>query len=127
MKQKIAFLILRLGLGVVFLLFGVGKFRNDIWAQTIRTMDFFLKLPWDVNLSVLLIGSIETATGIALISGLFTRFFALAAAVQLAGILVLLKFQEFRDIGLLAAAIYLAMVRPESFGIDYLWKKRRDK
>ncbi|MDD5044443.1 MAG: DoxX family membrane protein, partial [Candidatus Omnitrophica bacterium] len=88
---------------------------------------FFLKLPWDVNLSVLLIGSIETATGIALISGLFTRFFALAAAVQLAGILVLLKFQEFRDIGLLAAAIYLAMVRPESFGIDYLWKKRRDK
>ncbi len=125
MKNKVAFLITRVGLGAVFLLFGIGKFRNDIWAETIKSMDFFLKLPWDVNISVLLIGLLEVLTGIALIVGLSTRFFAAIAAAQLFGILVLFKFEETRDIGLLGAAIYMVLVRDESLSIGWLWKKRK--
>ncbi len=117
MKNKIAFLILRLTLGIVFLIFGIGKFANDGWAQTIRSMDFFLKLPWDVDLSVFLIGIMEVSTGIALITGLFTRFFALLAALQLCMILILLKFEEIRDIGLLGAAIFTAIVSDDFFSL----------
>ncbi len=56
MKNKLAFLAMRVTLGIVFLIFGIGKFRHDIWAETIKGMDFFLKLPWNVNISVVVIG-----------------------------------------------------------------------
>lgn len=125
MKRSIAFFFLRVGLGIVFLLFGIGKFQNDIWAQTIRTMNFFLRLPWDVGISVILVGMIEIAIGVALIIGLFTRFFAGLAVVQLTGILVLLKFEEIRDIGLLGAAVYIALVKDESLGIGWFWRKEK--
>lgn len=127
MKQKIALLVLRLGLGVVFLFFGIGKLQNDAWAQTIRNMDFFLKIPWSVNLSVIFIGIAEIATGSALIIGFFSRFFAYLAALQLAAILILLQFQELRDIGLIAAAIYLALAKEETWGIDWFRQQRRRK
>jgi len=118
---------MRISLGIVFLIFGIGKFRNDIWAETIKGMDFFLKLPWNVNISVYLIGVLEVLTGAALIIGLFTRFFAAVAAAQLMGILILLKFQETRDIGLLGMAIYMTMVSDDSFAIDRLWRKSKGR
>lgn len=123
MKNKIVFLFMRVSLGLVFLIFGIGKFRNDIWAETIKTMDFFTRLPWDVNISVALIGITEILTGVALIIGLFARFFAAAAAAQLIGILILLKFQETRDIGLLGMAIYMTIVNDDFFAIGRLWRK----
>jgi uncharacterized membrane protein YphA (DoxX/SURF4 family) len=123
-KRNIAFLILRVSLGVVFLLFGIGKFQNDIWAQTIKSMEFFMKFPWDVNISVILIGTMETLTGLALILGLFTRFFAGLAALQLISILILLKFEETRDIGLLGAAIYTMVGSNDFFSLDGLLKTK---
>jgi len=125
MKNKLAFLAMRVTLGIVFFIFGIGKFKNDIWAETIKTMDFFLRLPWDVNISVALIGITEILTGAALIIGLFTRFFAAVAAAQLMGILILLKFQETRDIGLLGMAIYMTIVDNDAFAIDWLWRKSK--
>lgn len=125
MKKNFAFLILRISLGIVFLSFGLGKFQNDIWAQTIKGMDLFMKLPWNVNISVILIGSMETVTGLALITGLFTRFFAGLAAFQLIDILILLRFEETRDIGLLGAAIYMAIGKNDFFSLNGLLKKIR--
>lgn len=125
MKNKLAFLIMRISLGAVFLIFGIGKFKNDIWVETIKSMDFFLKLPWNVNISIIAIGLMEVVIGIALIIGLFTRFFAAVAAAQLIGILFLLKFEETRDIGLLGMAIYLAIADNGSFSIDWLWRKHK--
>ncbi len=127
MKNRFAFLILRLSLGLVFLIFGIGKFRNDVWAQTIRSMDFFLSLPWDVGVSVFLIGLTETITGLALITGFFTRFFAVIAALELSAILVLLNFQENRDIALLGSAIYIAIVNERFFSVSSLWKKEENQ
>ncbi len=127
LKNNSAFFIMRVSLGVIFLAFGIGKFQNDIWAETIKGMGFFQNLPWNVNLSVVLIGTMEVLTGVAFIIGLFTRFFAALAAVQLAGILILLKFQEIRDIGLLAMAVYMAIVDNPVFAIDRLWRKNKEK
>ncbi len=129
MKDKIAFTILRVSLGVVFLIFGIGKFQDDIWAQTIKSMEIFQELPWDVGITVFLIGVSEVVTGAFLILGVFTRLFSAIASLQLLVILVLLQFQEIRDIGLLGAAIYMALVRDESFGVKWIldlciWKRK---
>ncbi|MFO8008746.1 MAG: DoxX family protein [Candidatus Brocadiia bacterium] len=73
MNNRIELTITRITPGVAFLIFGIGKFRNDIWAQTMRNMVLFESLPWSADLSVVLIGAIELATAGGLILGLFTR------------------------------------------------------
>ena len=118
MKDKIAFTILRVSLGAVFLIFGIGKFQDDIWAQTIKSMEVFQGLPWDVGITVFLIGVSEVVTGTFLILGVFTRLFSAIASLQLIVILVLLQFQEIRDIGLLGIAIYMALAKDESYGFN---------
>lgn len=126
--NSLSFLILRSGLGVVFLVFGIGKFQADQWVQTIHSMEFFSHLPWSVNTSVVLIGIFEILTGLALILGFFCRFFALMASCQLVLILVLLSIygiQEIRDIGLLAGAIALFLTKEDFLSIDALLKNRR--
>ncbi len=125
MTKRVAFAIMRVTLGVVFLVFGIGKFRNDIWAQTMRNMSFFGWLPWSADVSVVLVGVMEVATGAGLILGLFTRVFAGVAAIQLAAILTLLSFQETRDIGLFGAAVYMAIAGQDGPGVAQLWKWRR--
>jgi len=125
-KNKIAFTVLRVSLGAVFLIFGIGKFQNDVWAQTVRNMDVFQSLPWNIDLTVLMIGVSETAIGAALVLGVFTRVFAAAAALELTSILFLLQFQETRDFGLLGAVVYMALVKQESFGLPQLWRRPRE-
>ena len=88
-------------------------------------MDFFTRLPWNVNISVVLVGITEILTGVALIIGLFTRFFAAVAAAQLIGILILLKFEETRDIGLLGMAIYMTIVNDDYLAIGRFWRKNK--
>ena len=123
----LSFLVLRIGLGVVFLVFGIGKFRGDEWADTMRSMAFFAHLPWKVDTSVFLAGIAEVATGLALIFGLFIRFFSLLASLELATILVLLYFQgihEVRDIGLLAGSLSFFLCPGDFFSLDALRHKR---
>ena len=110
LRYKISFLLLRVGLGIVFLVFGIGKFRGDEWVDTMRAMEFFAHLPWNVDISIFLVGILEVVTALALVLGLSIRFFSLLAALELASILALLYFygiREVRDIGLLASALAL--------------------
>ena len=65
--------MLRLGPGGVFLLFGTGKFQNDIWAQTIRNMAFFEAMPWTTDTSVVLAGILELVVAAGLILGIWLR------------------------------------------------------
>jgi uncharacterized membrane protein YphA (DoxX/SURF4 family) len=125
MKDKIAFTVLRVSLGAVFLVFGIGKFQDDIWAQTIKSMEIFQGLPWDVGITVFIIGISEAVTGAFLILGIFTRIFAAIASLQLVVILILLQFQEIRDIGLLGAAIYMALAKNESYGLKEIMNMAR--
>jgi uncharacterized membrane protein YphA (DoxX/SURF4 family) len=112
-------------LGIVFLRFGLGKLQHDYWARTIMMMDIFKLLPWDVSVTVQIIGLVEVITGIALISGFFTRLFAGIAGLMLMGILVLLNFSEIRDIALFTQALFLVMTKDEAYGICSLFKKTK--
>jgi len=123
-KEKIGLLLLRISLGVVFLIFGVGKFRGDIWVRTIESMDLFKRLPFSVDIAVFATGVLEVATGCGLILGLFRRWFSVLAALQLTAILFLLQFQEVRDLGLLGAAVYMALIKRDSWGIDYFFRRK---
>lgn len=125
MLKKSLLLILRVSLGIVFLRFGLCKLQHDYWARTIMMMDIFKLLPWDVSVTVQIIGLVEVITGIALISGFFTRLFAGIAGLMLMGILVLLNFSEIRDIALFTQALFLVMTKDEAYGICSLFKKTK--
>ena len=75
MKRKVAFAVMRISVGVVFLIFAIGKFQDDIWASTIRNMSFFQGLPWSPDTSVLLVGILEIVVAVGLMAGIFTRWF----------------------------------------------------
>lgn len=126
MKNKTGLLALRISLGTVFLIFGIGKFQNAIWAQTIRNMAVIESLPWSTDATVIIVGVVEVVTAGALILGVFTRWFAALAALQLATILVLLKFQQIRDIGLLGAAVCLALTGNDWCGLGQFMQRKRD-
>jgi len=126
-KNKIAFFVLRFGIGLVFLIFGIGKLQNDYWARTMATMSFFKGLPWPVGVSVNAVGVIEIAVGVGLMAGVLRRACAVVAACMLTGILVLFEFQEIRDIGLLAAAVYMSLVHDDSWGIDWFFCNKKRK
>jgi uncharacterized membrane protein YphA (DoxX/SURF4 family) len=127
MKEKLGSTLLRIGLGTVFLLFGIGKFQNDYWARTMASMPFFEKLPWSTDISVLIAGCMEVLTGGCLVLGLWTRVFASLAAAQLVTILVLVQFQETRDIGLLGAALFMALAPDRSFGLLYFFNRTKNQ
>lgn len=118
MNSSAGLLLLRVGLGAVFIVFGIGKFQHDYWARSIETMEFFQRLPFTPAAWAIYIGAMEAVTGVGLVLGLGTRIFASLAAAQLLGILILLNFQEIRDIGLLGAALYLALSPYVPYGID---------
>ncbi len=115
---------MRVSLGAVFLAFGIGKFQHDIWARTIENMPVFMHLPWNVALTVRLIGGMEVVTGVLLIAGIWTRVAAAVAAAQLAAILILLQFQETRDIGLLGQALFLALNKEMPLRLGALFRKK---
>ena len=124
MKRNIGFLLMRLGLGIVFLIFGFGKFQGDVWAQTMQNMGVVETMPWEPNISVMLVGIIEIVTAAGLILGLFIRFFGGAAAVELLIILILLRFQPVRDIGLLGASVYIMVDGTPFGGLDQIRKRK---
>ena len=119
-KYFLSSFILRLGLGVVFLFFGVGKFLGDVWAQTIPNFSLIQMLPLSAHTIVIIIGSSEVIIGGLLIVGLFTRWVALAASVELIIILLLLNFSEIRDIGLLAGFLSLVFTGSSFLSLDAL-------
>ncbi len=109
MKEKIAFYILRISLGSVFLIFGIGKFTGDYWARTMAAMPVVQAMPWPAQHSVWGFGALEILTALLLISGFWVRPAGIIAALQLFAILIAVQFQEIRDIALLGAAIFLAL------------------
>ncbi|MCS6870687.1 MAG: DoxX family membrane protein [Anaerolineae bacterium] len=80
--------ILRIGLGIVFLWFGVLKFfpnlspAEDLATRTIATLTFGLVQP---QLSLPLLATLETVIGLGLITGKFMRVTLLLLLFQMLG------------------------------------------
>ena len=107
MRTSFPYHLLRISLAVVFLFFGIGKFQNDIWADTMRNMPIFHIFGTSPDLWIYAVGVIELIIAASFIFNRYTQFFAGFASLELLSILFLLHFGETRDIGLLGATLAL--------------------
>lgn len=125
-KLDIALLVLRVGLAVVFLLFGYQKLSNP--SQTtaeIQLLLNFLGLAAAAAINYYL-GLIEVATALALLAGVKTHLFGIIAAILTGSFLAsfLVKFGTtinpdlYRDVGLTAIGIALAILGAGRYSWD---------
>lgn len=120
--------LLRLGVGVVFLWFGVAQLRNpDFGAaylpQIVYTVGDSIGVVDFDRLFTVIHGAIEVALASALIVGLFTRAVALLLAAQLAVIVVTVYTLAgpaiaVRDFGVLIATLVVAVNGPDRVAAD---------
>ncbi len=111
-------LIMRLGLGIVFLNSGIGKLFLNVKPPVDKIITF---LPADTSL--LLLGFVEFVIGILFILGLFTKFTGKAAAVLLliiilSGLYLKMYPVILKDIVLFSAAWHLAKTGSKEFALD---------
>jgi len=125
--DKYSTLALRLGLAIVFIYFGIGKLMHDIWFETIKAMPLFSFFGSGIDYFIYSIGVIEITIGLALMIGFKTKIFAALASLQLITILILLKFGEIRDIGLLAASIALFFSGSDFLSLDNRFSSAKNK
>ena len=122
MLTKYATAILRLGLSAVFLVFGIDKFIDwTRWSGWIAPwMQPMIEAVMPLQTFLILVGIVETITGLLLLFGLYWRFAAILAAIQLVGISISVGLNEItlRDFGLLAGAVALALSKETRFALD---------
>ena len=108
-------LALRLGLGAVFLWFGVDKFIQPQYWVDAWMPQWAQHAAQGAGMSVInaifLIGIFEVLVAISLVTGFFSRVFAAAAIVFLIVILAATGLNEIvvRDVGIIAALIALVI------------------
>lgn len=126
-KLDIALLILRVGLAIVFLLFGYQKLSNP--AQTSAEIQLLLNLGIGAVAAInFYLGLTEIIVALALLAGVKVRFFGVIAAILTASFLIsfLLKFglsinpDLYRDVGLTSIGLALAILGPGA----YSWNKK---
>ena len=99
--------------GIIFLIFGVGKFSNHA-AELASFRHYPLPAP---DTFVYLVGVIELAGGLLLIMGLLTRLAALALAADMIGAIVISGLARWELISLtLAPLLLVAMISLIRFG-----------
>ena len=125
--EKYSMFVIRIGLAIVFLLFGIDKFINpELWFGYVP--NFILQLtPLSLNLFIFLLGILEAIIGLFLLLGFLTRITAIIAAILLLGVIFTVGYNEItvRDIGLLAMAISLIITKDNILSLDSLIKKRK--
>jgi putative oxidoreductase len=129
-KHDFGGLVLRITLGVIFLVHGIVKFQSGI--DNIAGWFSSIGLPGFMAYGVALL---EVVGGIALIIGLGTRLFSVLFALLIVGAIVKVKLAagflgngevagwEF-DLALLAMSIYLVLSEQQSLSVDR-WIKAR--
>jgi len=124
-KQDLGLLILRIGLGGVFLWFGIDKFIKPMpWTQWIPPW-FSAILPISVVLFIYLLGVFETVVGLMMFTGFYTKLGAGLASALLVGIIVSTGYNEImiRDAGLLFLALGIVMLGSGRWSIDEKYLK----
>jgi len=119
-KEDLGLLFLRIGLGGVFLWFGIDKFFNPVfWTKWIPDW-FGAVLPVDVFTFVYALGVFETFIGLLVLIGFYTRIAAGLAGVSLFGIIASWGLNEImiRDTGLLFLALGIAVSGPGHWSIE---------
>lgn len=104
--------LLRIGLGITFALTGILILKDDDkWTHMLPR--WFSKYLPSTRSFMVVTAWTDIITGLWLLSGYYTGIAALLAAFHLLGVLIVSSKQEFhevyRDIGLLFAAVALAV------------------
>lgn len=114
--QKYAHLVLRIGLAIVFLIFGADKWRSEeawIAPWTDWVPAWFAKLlPISLRAFMYSLGAFEVLVGLSFLTGYLLPWMALLASLFLLSVLVFGGFDQFtiRDIGLLGGTTSLFLV-----------------
>ena len=124
--RKLANFILRIVLGVLFLVPGLMKILAFFGVLSYAYPPINKIIPFiPLSTAGLLLGIVEFAVGALLVIGLYTRFAAWVAAILfavfiLSGIYLglFMKAGLFKDVGLLAAALMLATEGCRKWGLD---------
>jgi uncharacterized membrane protein YphA (DoxX/SURF4 family) len=123
-KNKIAYLMLRIGLSIVFLYFGI--------SQLINPESFIGWLPKEVSLLpipprafVVLNGGFEVFFGTMLLIGIFRKLSALLLGTHLFFITLSIGFTEIgiRDLGLSLAALSLVFFQEDYLELENILRK----
>ncbi|HLA23637.1 MAG TPA: DoxX family membrane protein [Candidatus Nanoarchaeia archaeon] len=126
--EKYSSLSLRFGLAIVLFWFSVKQFLNpSAWTGLVpsgisQIIDPVYIIYLNVNLEIIL--------GTLLILGLFTRVASLVLLIHLIPIILSLGIDSpsaIRDVGLLFAALALALSGSNFISIDSIIKKRKEK
>ncbi|MEZ2656727.1 DoxX family protein [Aneurinibacillus aneurinilyticus] len=129
-KSEIGILILRLVLGITFLIHGLDKFQSGIgniagWFESVGLPGFLAYI----------IATIETVGGLAVILGLGTRIVSFLFILVLAGAIITVKIAVGftgngqmagyeLDLALLAIAVHLAINGSSLYSVDALLRKK---
>lgn len=132
-------ILLRFGLSLVFLWFGLNQLINPesflgyipIWlyphpATMVHEhpLQSLHNLPLTPHVIIMGNGVFETIVGLLLLIGLFTRISALLLALHLIVIMVGLGYNDImiRDLGLSIATVSIILNGPDSFCLDKKFK-----
>ena len=124
-KNALGLLLLRIGLGEVFLWFGVDKFFHPFpWSQYIPPW-FTSLLPMKAFTFIYLMGVFESIVGLLVLLGLFTRLASVLSALLLLGIIGSLGYNEImvRDAGLFFLALGISMLGAGEWSLDQKMRK----
>ncbi len=123
--QWLAPILLRTGIAVVFLIFGIDKFFHvDSWLAYVPAWAGAF-IPVDLTLFMYIQGVIEALLGFLLLIGFWSRTVSFLCALHLAGIMVALGYNEItvRDFGLLMATLALSLREQGKWSVDSWMKK----
>lgn len=115
-------LIARIAMAIVFIWFGIGKFQDDIWAETMRQHPMMHRVPVPIDTQIYLAGVTEIAIGVFLLAGVYIRAAAVIGALELVFIFFFMGIYEVRDLGLIGALVMLAIEGTGIYGVQMLRK-----
>ena len=119
--------VVRLGIAVVFLWFGMDKFfRPLVWFGFVPEFAVGLN-PLSPSAFMYVQGVVETALGFLLLIGFFTRIASVAAAFIMLLVVVSLGFNDLgiRDFAVFCIAVALSLSDPVKPSLDFYLRSRK--
>ena len=121
-------MIVRLSVGIVFLLLGVDQvIHTDVWTGYLPEWFINLLPAWQTPESFMYAnGVFDSIIGLLLLLGVFTRLIAVLATVHLTGVVIALGYNEIaiRDIGILLSALAVAFFGSDRWCLERQWQRR---
>ena len=126
--SKYAPVVLRVGVALVFIWFGVEQLR-DAEAWTGWLPSYASALPISTLTLVYINGAFEAIFGLLLLTGLYTRVAGTLLALHMAHILSVVGYGEIgvRDFGIFMATLSVALSGSDDFGLDAYFSKKKLK